>query len=308
MGHPECKKCRGGLRKENEGEGVCHRVHSVHDGLPVRCVGDWSYEKIYRLVQYFGIFVNGMKRKWEGKLNYIEICSGPGRCVFRESGEEVDGTALAIAQHPSFPILNNAIFIDHSSPVVDALSKRLASVTAQTSCRVRAMLGDFTDQSGLRKVLEALPSHHLNLAFIDPTECNVPFETIHLIADSLRSVDLIINVAVGTDANRNLARAILEPSFANARRKYATFLGSEAFFQNSNNIGYAEAGNHRALRDAFLAEYVAALGRIGFSHTNSKTVKNYYHLLFASRSERGLDFWQKANLNEPSGQRTFGFL
>jgi hypothetical protein len=36
------------------------------DQLPVRCVGKWAYEKIYRLVQYFGIFANGMKNKWEG--------------------------------------------------------------------------------------------------------------------------------------------------------------------------------------------------------------------------------------------------
>ena len=188
------------------------------------------------------------------------------------------------------------------------LRQRLQAATGATDCRGRAVVGDFTDLSGLRKVLEGLPSHHLNLAFIDPTECNVPFETIRLVADSLQSVDLIINVAVGTDANRNLARAILEPSFANARRKYATFLGSEAFFLDSSSLESARIGDHRALREAFLGEYVKALGRLGFSHTDTKTVRSYYHLLFASRSERGLDFWHKANRIEPDGQRTFDFF
>ncbi len=42
-----------------------------------------------RLAQYFGVFAGGMWKRWAG-LNYIEICSGPGRCVSRETGEEVD--------------------------------------------------------------------------------------------------------------------------------------------------------------------------------------------------------------------------
>jgi hypothetical protein len=44
-------------------------------------------QKIFHLIQYFGIFTIGMKSKWQGNINYIEICSGPGRCVNRENGE-----------------------------------------------------------------------------------------------------------------------------------------------------------------------------------------------------------------------------
>jgi len=86
--NPNCKKCcNREERKELEEDTLCSYLVSVADGLPIRCVGEWGYEKIYRLVQYFNIFTKGMKNKWAGRLNYIEICSGPGRNIFRKNGE-----------------------------------------------------------------------------------------------------------------------------------------------------------------------------------------------------------------------------
>ncbi len=91
----ECQRCSNREeRSVNSSNGLCTTALSVLDGLPVRCVGSWAFEKSYRLTQYFGIFCLGMHNKWPA-LNYVEICSGPGRCVFREDGQEVDGTALA---------------------------------------------------------------------------------------------------------------------------------------------------------------------------------------------------------------------
>jgi hypothetical protein len=48
-----CEKCTADDRKERTENHLCTMVNSVADGLPVRCVGEWAYEKIYRLVQYF---------------------------------------------------------------------------------------------------------------------------------------------------------------------------------------------------------------------------------------------------------------
>ena len=59
-------KCNKGARKEITDNDLCTDVQSVIDGLPIRCVGDWAVEKIFMLVQYFGIFSNGMKNKWAG--------------------------------------------------------------------------------------------------------------------------------------------------------------------------------------------------------------------------------------------------
>ena len=93
-------------------------MKSVLDDLPIRPVGEWAYDKIYRLVQYFGIFAGGMKNRWAA-LNYVEIGCGPGRCVLRENCLEIDGTALAIIRSPNFSSLQKAIFIDASSRVAE---------------------------------------------------------------------------------------------------------------------------------------------------------------------------------------------
>lgn len=305
--NPQCQRCTREMREGNQEDHLCRLVASTEDGQPVRCVGGWAYEKIFRLVQYFGIFTRGMHNKWAGKLNYIEICSGPGRCVLRESGEEVDGTALAIARHPSLKTLHHALFIDYDERVVRILDARLNKIENTSDRRTRALRGDFTSEQDLTTIFGQIPEQNLSLVFIDPTECNVPFSTIERAVRSLKRVDLIINVAVGTDANRNLVRAFVDATFAGAQEKYRAFLGSDTFFTDDNNRKLAVAGNSHALRHAFLEEYRRQLQRIGLAHTDSKTVKTYYHLLFASGNSRGLDFWQKANSIEPDGQRTFGF-
>ena len=115
------KKCNNEKRKEVTEGDTCKITTSEVDGLPIRCVGKWAYEKIFRLNQYFGIFANGMKNKWSG-LNYIEICSGTGRCILRETGEEIDGTSLSILQHPSYSWIKKSLFIDIQESVVKVLN------------------------------------------------------------------------------------------------------------------------------------------------------------------------------------------
>ncbi|MCK4795393.1 MAG: three-Cys-motif partner protein TcmP, partial [Desulfobacteraceae bacterium] len=195
MTNPDCVRCQREVRKRNVSNEVCTIVNSVLDGLTVRCVGEWSYDKIYRLVQYFGIFSRGMKNKWAG-LNYIEICSGPGRCVTRSDCNEMDGTSLAIINHKVFPELKKAVFIDIDPSVVDTLNKRIKSLDATQ--QAKAFVGDYNDIKGMMGIIKNLQTNYLNLICIDPTECDVPFETISAIAQYLRSADIIINIALGT--------------------------------------------------------------------------------------------------------------
>ena len=76
--HAVCRERTRAEREDTHSDGLCINIASVLDGQPVRCVGEWAYDKIYRLVQYFGTFAGGMKNQWQS-LNYIEIGSGPGR-------------------------------------------------------------------------------------------------------------------------------------------------------------------------------------------------------------------------------------
>lgn len=209
ISNPNCIK---GCNKQERGEitenDLCIEALSVVDQLPIRCVGEWAIEKIYKLVQYFGIF-SGMKNKWGGNLNYIEICSGPGRCINRKYGEEFNGTALAIIDHPSFINLRKAIFFDSNEKVVKILNKRLESRGVKNAIAIQ---GDYNNDSDIcKKIEKEIRPDGLNLILIDPTDCSIPFQLVKSINMILPISDLIINIASMTDFNRNVANALLNP-------------------------------------------------------------------------------------------------
>ena len=273
---------------------------SVLDDLPIRPVGEWAYDKIYRLVQYFGIFAAGMKNRWAA-LNYVEIGCGPGRCLLRENCLEIDGTALAIIRNPNFSSLQKAIFIDASSHVAEILNARIGALGAGSIAS--AVVGDYSNGAGLCGILKGLPEASLNFIFIDPTECDVPFETIEQIISHLKNADLLVNVALGTDANRNLVSATLLPSHVKVREKYEAFLGKPGFCAQPEVIELAKLEDHTALRRKFAETYKERLADIGFVYTDIQPVRHYYHLLFASRSEKGLEFWRKSCRIAPDNQQ-----
>ena len=299
--HPDCLGTHCPERDALDEDGLCTRTSSKLDGLPVRCVGGWAYHKIYRLVQYFGIFANGMKNRWGGRLNYVEICSGPGRCITREDHTEIDGTALAVIQSPYFKELKKAIFIDASPRVVDILNQRIKALGA--SHKAEAVRGDYGDAPGITRILNNLPDSCLNLVFIDPTECDVPFQTIQRIVAYLQNADLLINVALGTDVTRNIVPAILSPTHKTARAKYERFLGAPGFCAQPEVVEMAKRADHDDLRRKFADTYHQTLKGEGYQYTDVRPVKHYYYLLFASRSPKGLEFWQKACTYSPDNQK-----
>lgn len=295
-----CVQCVNRKRKEILEDGLCPSVKSILDNLPVRCVGDWAQEKVFRLIQYFGIFAAGMKNKWGG-LNYIEICSGPGRCITRDNQNEIDGTALAIINHKIFGAISAATFIDNNDDVVKTLNSRIQSLGA--SVKARAVHGDYSDPSGIVATLDSLPKGYLNLCFIDPTHCDVPFATVQKIIGCLKNVDLIINVATGTDFSRNVTGVIMDEGFSKAKEKYESFLGSPGFFQRKDVVLHARNGNFTELRRLFRAEYEQRFSDMGFSCSAPQSVRHYYDLVFFTRNPTGLSFWNKACQIEPDGQR-----
>ena len=55
------------------------------DGLVARDSGVWAKEKLYYLEHYLDIFSVGMNKKWAGKLYYVDLFAGPGKCRIRET-------------------------------------------------------------------------------------------------------------------------------------------------------------------------------------------------------------------------------
>lgn len=299
----ECQKgCNKYDRKEITENDLCTSTNSSFDDLPIRCVGKWAIQKIYHLVQYFGIFSNGMKNKWNGELNYIEICSGPGRCVAREDGMEFDGTALSIIKHDTFKNIRNALFFDFNDVVVETLNARIKKLGITNA---KALIGDYSEPQKLcDKIKDSINTNSLNLVFIDPTDCSVPFSLITNIEQLLPNADLIINLASGTDYNRNVVNALLkQESYSKTISKYTKFLGSSDFFKDSVNIKFATEKRNIDLRNNFRESYKNSLRKIGYEYFDFKRIEHYYDLLFASKHKTGLTFWDKANKITFNGQR-----
>jgi three-Cys-motif partner protein len=66
------------------------------DGLPLDEVGAWAKEKHERLRKYVDI-TRGVRKRWvegTGGATYIDLFSGAGRAVVRETEERIDGSPL----------------------------------------------------------------------------------------------------------------------------------------------------------------------------------------------------------------------
>ena len=285
-------------RKKVSENDLCKIVSSVVDSLSVRCVGEWAEQKIYLLYQYFGIFAQGMKNKWD-EINYIEICSGPGRCINRNGGIEIDGTALSIMKHPAFQYIHKALFFDHTPQIVDVLNQRIKSLELPNATAIEA---DYNQSGTLCSVLakECSKDRSLNLILIDPTDCSVPFDLIRQIKLTLKNVDFIINVATGTDFNRNIPMAF---SDTNRAMKYERFLGDSSFFSQRENIDLCTQKNYNRLRNNFRETYQESMRKIGYVYFRVTPIEHYYDILFAAGHTKAIEFWDKAQAIKFDGQR-----
>jgi three-Cys-motif partner protein len=238
-------------------------------------------------------------------LNYIEICSGPGRCIFRETKEEVDGSAISILRHNFFPFINRALFVDYSQKTVDILNQRIKHLGKdKVAC---AYNGDYNNPEEISHLLSFLNRDCLNLVFLDPTDCSLPFNTINAIDKKLGRVDFIINFAIFSDAARHLRHVFLFPDrFQAAIAKYSKFLGDNHFFMDPDNKRLAQKdGTEEDLRMAFLEQYCSSFKKLGYNFFDySIRVKGYY-LFFASKSEIAFNFWKRIQMRDEHGQTNF---
>src|ERR1019366_2339212 len=68
------------------------------DGLPARPSGPWIETKHKLLTYYAQLFASGMKFKWKSRV-YLELFSGPGKCLIRDTGKEDLGSPLKVIGH-----------------------------------------------------------------------------------------------------------------------------------------------------------------------------------------------------------------
>jgi three-Cys-motif partner protein len=267
-------------------------------GLAIRDSGSWAEDKLYYLGRYLKIFSVGMKNKWPGRLFYVDLFAGPGRCRIRENEKEIDGSPLVALLGFDFA---EYFFFEADRSCFDALQARVNKRAPQKSSNVKMIYGDCNEAIQEMDV----PPGGLGLAFIDPTGISqIAFETVRRLTTG-RQIDLIINFPEGMGIRMNLFQ--YTDTEKNALNR---FMGS-ARWQDR----YRQAPtSFNEICTAIAQEYLDNLKSLGYLAVNSdwipvKTNQNtlLYYLLFASKNPRGNDFWRKIKKIGPHGQRTLSF-
>jgi three-Cys-motif partner protein len=270
---------------------MAEQEQSGSDGLVVRASGGWAREKLYYLERYLDIFSVGMKAKWSGRLYYLDLFTGPGKCRIRDTEEETDGSPL-IALKFNFA---KYFFIEADTRCCQALTARVKDRAPEKD--VDIIQGDCN-----KEVLKLkLPASSLGLAFIDPTGVsNIAFETIRRLAEG-RKIDLIMNFPEGMGIRMNLHQ--YTDTEKNALNR---FMGSARWQQRQREAPTSFDQMCKGIAD----EYLENLKDLGYLAVDSdwipvRTDQNalLYYLLFASKDPRGNDFWHKITRKDPHGQR-----
>jgi three-Cys-motif partner protein len=261
------------------------------DGLAARPTGSWVHDKKYYLERYLSIFTRGVGPKWNGKLCYIDLFSGPGRSVIRGGTEEVEGSPF-IALNYEFA---RYVFVD-TRDVIDTLRKRMNGHPKTHS--VSLIEGDCNEV--IDAVRAAAPPDHLTLAFVDPTGLQIHFRTIQRLVQD-RKVDLLMTIQFGMGIRMNLRQ--YSQSDSNA---LTSFLGNDSW-----RADVAGGGSPTLIGHRILGRYIRQLHALGYETVQNREIpvrtdQNnllLYFIVLASRHPRGQDFWRKITQIQPSGQR-----
>lgn len=266
---------------------------TASDGLTALFVSDHVREKEFAIEGMISIFNSGMQNKWSRRY-YIDLFSGPGKCVIRGSRGEVEGSPVLAAK--SKVKFTDYFFADISSDFLGALEKRIADLGLKEPARVNYYPGDADTVVG--ELTADLPEARtsLGLAVLDPWGWDFSFATLDNLTTS-RRLDLVINFPI-VNIKRNWRRDLPQlDKFMNGR-------GYRKSFESAMNREDPGVTPTRVLLDAYKRELKGIGYKFVHDHIgvqNSRGIPLYY-LIFASKHERGAEFWDKVTSRQESGQ------
>jgi three-Cys-motif partner protein len=280
-------------KKRDRWPELCHSVQ-VDDGLPTRPVGPWTVDKLWFWNAYIDITTSAMvgSPHWS-EVVYVDLFAGPGVCVNTEDGSRVPGSVLIAANAPR--PFDRIFACELSAANAAALEKRLAAAPNAGACEV--FTGDCNES--VHEIASRIPDHGLTLAFVDPEGLDVRFETLRALTERGR-VDLLVLLPDSMDIVRNIKLYLQEPS------KLDLFLGPDSRWRERyRKLGSASRDKLRDLfTDLFKVQLRRHLGYRKFSHKTMKWRQMpLYRVVYASKHERGLEFWNKIAKKDRRGQR-----
>jgi len=254
---------------------------SSTDQLPIRDSGAWIDTKHKLLTYYAHLFATGMKNAWKSRV-YLELFSGPGRCLIRKTGKEDLGSPLKVIEHE----FAKFIFTEMSVAAAESLAQRLEPF--ENAADTEIWCGDCAD--AIKQI--QIPAGSLTLAFIDPTGIgHAPFSLIETLHRKTRC-DLLINIQHGMGIKMNIHQYTPDADEQSALTK---FLGNDSWKQLPRH-------NPREFFRGVLDLYKEQLHKLGFKREcmgreiliTTDTNTPLYLLLFASKHPKGKEFWEKA--------------
>ncbi|HLF89573.1 MAG TPA: three-Cys-motif partner protein TcmP [Anaerolineales bacterium] len=267
------------------------------DGLPALVIKQHSLEKLFYFQRYIYQFTTALKSKFEER-NYIDLFSGTGLCLVRETNEEANGSAL-LALTTVAPF-SNYYFIDLYQEHLTSLESRANAVASAQFLRKLFFQGDCN-----KKVYDVLKhinkKYSVNLAILDGFGIECHWSTIESLS-SCQRMDLIILFPQGMNINRNLKFWVESES-----NSLDLFFGANGW----RKIYEQEHGRANQCIRPFLDLYQSNLRKLGYGGENqvreqlirSQGGQKLYYLIFASRNPLGEKFWKQATDKTLGGQR-----
>jgi len=278
------------------------------DGLPVQCVGAWSKDKHAYLDKYLGASCAARRMYFKrGNAVFIDLFSGPGKCIIRDTEDEVDGGCLKAVNRKDCPF-NEYHFVDIREQNIESLKKRVGVREGR-----HFYVGDANEKvSIIMDVLLKYP-YRYHVFYIDPFGPRaISFATIESIS-RLKHADLLIHFPIGA-IKRNLLQ------WTKKREEgidtiLDRFLGTHVWRERIEDI--LVRGHTRVLLDIFKEQLrligfpEEGLGYQDHDHDVSmqtisvRTDKNLelYLLMMASKKKLAIKLWDSVLRIDAKGQK-----
>jgi three-Cys-motif partner protein len=265
------------------------------DGLPVYPVGEWTKSKLFFLCQYLAQTTQAMVGNPHFRsINYLDLFCGPGICEEERTGKRYPGSPM-LAAGCTKPF-DHLFLVEQDGNLRQAAVQRIQ--TYRPAVNLLYWQGDANTLAP--QVASALPDRSLTVAFVDPFSLDVRFETIRVLAER-RPLDLIILFADRMDLERNV-EAYYYPQRGS---KLDQFLGEKSDWRTQwDRLANRDEGRVRQL---FAEIYLKQLREIGYKFSRTRPIESergpLYRLVYASKSELGLKFWDIAEHEDLGGDR-----
>jgi three-Cys-motif partner protein len=267
------------------------------DGLIIDEVGEWAPQKHARVQRYVEIASKTRAKyvpppSWRSGASYIDLFSGPGRSLIRDTGRIVDGSPLIAfnaAQSSGVPFTSMHLN-DFDLAKSAALDQRIRARGGEAVC--------YNDPADLAvdKIVAAVHPQGLHFAFLDPYDLKgLSFDLIEKL--SKLKVDMLIHVSVH-DLQRNL------DDYSRPGDVFDSFAPG---WRSQVNPNQSINAFRAALMEYWLAE-IQKLGKLpakGVQLIEGSKRQRLYWLMFVSEHSLALKFWEA--IRDPMRQTTMDF-